>query len=201
MVHCFRVRQRPRQRRYAPYARSSTPYPPTRPPSTLSPFRLSQFKELPIMASVVFEKSPPRNTKTVFVAVKDLSMNIENKEFIVLVGPSGCGKSTSLRMLAGLEDIFQRQFADWRSQSQHHVAQRPGHRHGVPVLRPVSPHERGGKYGLQPGSEGNAQSRKSTSGWKRRPGSWALRRCWTVSQGSFPAVSGQRGGPGSRHRP
>lgn len=40
-----------------------------------------------------------------FHAVKDFSMDIEDKEFIVLVGPSGCGKSTSLRMIAGLEDI------------------------------------------------------------------------------------------------
>lgn len=38
-------------------------------------------------------------------AVKDFSMEIEDKEFIVLVGPSGCGKTTTLRMIAGLEDI------------------------------------------------------------------------------------------------
>ncbi|WDV47372.1 sn-glycerol-3-phosphate ABC transporter ATP-binding protein UgpC [Clostridiaceae bacterium M8S5] len=40
-----------------------------------------------------------------FEAVKDFSMDIDDKEFIVLVGPSGCGKSTSLRMIAGLEEI------------------------------------------------------------------------------------------------
>lgn len=40
-----------------------------------------------------------------FIAVKDLSLEIEDKEFIVLVGPSGCGKSTTLRMMAGLEEI------------------------------------------------------------------------------------------------
>ncbi|MFZ5969438.1 MAG: ABC transporter ATP-binding protein [Bacillota bacterium] len=39
------------------------------------------------------------------MAVKDFTMEIEDKEFIVLVGPSGCGKTTSLRMIAGLEDI------------------------------------------------------------------------------------------------
>lgn len=39
------------------------------------------------------------------VAVNDLNLEIENKEFIILVGPSGCGKSTTLRMIAGLEDI------------------------------------------------------------------------------------------------
>lgn len=38
-------------------------------------------------------------------AVNDLSMEIEDKEFIVFVGPSGCGKSTTLRMIAGLEEI------------------------------------------------------------------------------------------------
>ncbi|MGE0268866.1 MAG: ABC transporter ATP-binding protein [Candidatus Omnitrophota bacterium] len=38
-------------------------------------------------------------------AVDDVSLGIENKEFMVLVGPSGCGKSTTLRMVAGLEDI------------------------------------------------------------------------------------------------
>jgi len=38
-------------------------------------------------------------------AVDNVSLGVENKEFLVLVGPSGCGKSTTLRMVAGLEDI------------------------------------------------------------------------------------------------
>lgn len=38
-------------------------------------------------------------------AVKDISFEIKDKEFVVLVGPSGCGKSTTLRMIAGLEEI------------------------------------------------------------------------------------------------
>ncbi len=38
-------------------------------------------------------------------AVKNISLGVESKEFLVLVGPSGCGKSTVLRMIAGLEDI------------------------------------------------------------------------------------------------
>ncbi|MCO4781431.1 MAG: sn-glycerol-3-phosphate ABC transporter ATP-binding protein UgpC [Candidatus Cloacimonetes bacterium] len=37
--------------------------------------------------------------------VKETSLTIKDKEFVVLVGPSGCGKSTMLRMVAGLEDI------------------------------------------------------------------------------------------------
>ena len=39
------------------------------------------------------------------VAVSDASLEIEDREFVVLVGPSGCGKSTTLRMVAGLEEI------------------------------------------------------------------------------------------------
>ena len=38
-------------------------------------------------------------------AVSDFCLDIEDKEFIILVGPSGCGKSTTLRMIAGLEQI------------------------------------------------------------------------------------------------
>jgi multiple sugar transport system ATP-binding protein len=40
-----------------------------------------------------------------FHAVKDVNLEIRNKEFMVLVGPSGCGKTTTLRMVAGLEEI------------------------------------------------------------------------------------------------
>ena len=39
------------------------------------------------------------------VAVKDVDVDIKDREFVVLVGPSGCGKTTTLRMIAGLEDI------------------------------------------------------------------------------------------------
>ena len=38
-------------------------------------------------------------------AVNDFTMEIADREFIVLIGPSGCGKSTTLRMIAGLEEI------------------------------------------------------------------------------------------------
>jgi len=40
-------------------------------------------------------------------AVRDVNLEIADKEFVVLVGPSGCGKSTTLRMVAGLEEISQ----------------------------------------------------------------------------------------------
>jgi len=40
-----------------------------------------------------------------FTAVKELTMEIEDGKFTVLVGPSGCGKTTTLRMVAGLEEV------------------------------------------------------------------------------------------------
>lgn len=50
-----------------------------------------------------------RNIKKIYpgnvVAVQEFNLEIEDKEFIILVGPSGCGKSTTLRMIAGLEEI------------------------------------------------------------------------------------------------
>jgi multiple sugar transport system ATP-binding protein len=55
------------------------------------------------MASVTFESVSKRFDGT--VAVDELSLDIQDGEFIVLVGPSGCGKSTALRMLAGLETV------------------------------------------------------------------------------------------------
>ncbi len=50
-----------------------------------------------------------KNMKKIYpgnvVAVQEFNLEIQDKEFIILVGPSGCGKSTTLRMIAGLEDI------------------------------------------------------------------------------------------------
>ncbi|MEM9804877.1 MAG: ABC transporter ATP-binding protein [Cyanobacteria bacterium P01_D01_bin.56] len=56
------------------------------------------------MASVRFERVT-KQYENGYVAVKDLNLEICDREFLVLVGPSGCGKTTSLRMLAGLESI------------------------------------------------------------------------------------------------
>ncbi len=56
------------------------------------------------MAEVMFDKVEKIYDNDVH-AVHDLSLEIGDGEFVVLVGPSGCGKTTALRMVAGLEDI------------------------------------------------------------------------------------------------
>jgi multiple sugar transport system ATP-binding protein len=56
------------------------------------------------MASVTYDHVVKRYTADITV-VKDFNVEIQDKEFMVLVGPSGCGKTTALRMLAGLETI------------------------------------------------------------------------------------------------
>ena len=55
------------------------------------------------MAKVIYDHVTKRFDDV--LAVNDLDITIEDKEFLVLVGPSGCGKTTALRCLAGLEDI------------------------------------------------------------------------------------------------
>jgi multiple sugar transport system ATP-binding protein len=58
--------------------------------------------EVERMARVVLKNLTKRFRSV--VAVEDLSLEIEDKEFLVLVGPSGCGKTTALRCIAGLEE-------------------------------------------------------------------------------------------------
>jgi multiple sugar transport system ATP-binding protein len=55
------------------------------------------------MATITYEHVTKRFDET--IAVNDLSIDVADGEFLVLVGPSGCGKTTALRMLAGLEDV------------------------------------------------------------------------------------------------
>ncbi len=57
------------------------------------------------MARIAFEHVDKRYPGAGDLAVNDLSLDITDGEFLVLVGPSGCGKTTALRCLAGLEDI------------------------------------------------------------------------------------------------
>ncbi len=55
------------------------------------------------MATVII-KNLSKSYSPTALAVKGVSLEVKDKEFVVLVGPSGCGKSTTLRMIAGLEE-------------------------------------------------------------------------------------------------
>ena len=55
------------------------------------------------MASVTLDRVTKRFGEV--TAVQDLSIEVEDREFLVMVGPSGCGKSTTLRLIAGLEEL------------------------------------------------------------------------------------------------
>ena len=57
------------------------------------------------MAQVKIKDLVKRYPNSDQLAVKEVNLDIEDKEFLVLVGPSGCGKTTTLRMVAGLEEI------------------------------------------------------------------------------------------------
>ena len=85
-------------------------------------------------------------------SVTDFNLEIQDKEFIVLVGPSGCGKSTTLRMIAGLEEISKGELYIGGKPDQRRGAQGSRYRHGVPELRSVPPHDRLREHGFRPGA-------------------------------------------------
>jgi multiple sugar transport system ATP-binding protein len=60
------------------------------------------------MAEVILKELVKRYPNG-FQAVNSINLEINDKEFVVLVGPSGCGKSTTLRMVAGLEEVSEGQ--------------------------------------------------------------------------------------------
>ena len=106
-------------------------------------------------------------------AVKDVNLEIRDKEFVVLVGPSGCGKTTTLRMVAGLESITSGDILIGDTRGQRSGADGPRHRDGVPELRALSAHERVRQHGLRPEDAEIRQGRDRQAGAARRPRSSA----------------------------
>ena len=76
-----------------------------------------------------------------FTAVKNISLDIKNGEFMVLVGPSGCGKSTCLRMVAGLEKITSGTISIGERVVNDLGAERSWNIDGIPKLCALSAHE------------------------------------------------------------
>ncbi len=69
---------------------------------------------------------------------------------MVLLGPSGCGKSTLLQIVAGLESLTSERSRSAVVTSPTFEPKDPRHRHGVPVLRSLSDHERPPEHGVRP---------------------------------------------------
>ncbi len=83
-------------------------------------------------------------------ALKDVGIDITSGEIVVLAGPSVCGKSTFLRVISGL-DVASVRPDPYRWQGRCGAAGRgSGHRHGIPVLCPLSAYECHGKHGVFP---------------------------------------------------
>src|SRR6266576_1166680 len=86
-----------------------------------------------VTLSHVYKNYPSEKGRDI-PAVEDVSLEVADREFLVLVGPSGCGKSTTLRMIAGLEEISRGDIfiGDRRVND---LAPGPGYRHGFSKLR------------------------------------------------------------------
>ena len=119
------------------------------------------------MASIALDKLN-KHYGSLHHAVKDVDLEIADKEFVALVGPSGCGKSTTLRMIAGLEDISSGEIRIGDTRGQPPAAARPRRRHGVPELRALSAHERLRQSRLRPAQQEGARERDQGGDRPRR---------------------------------
>ena len=110
------------------------------------------------MADVVFNEVDKVYDNDV-QAVYDLSLDIGDGEFLVLVGPSGCGKTTALRMVAGLEEISDGTVSIGGRVVNDLYAEGARHRDGVPELRALPAPERRREHRLRPAAAQDAEGR------------------------------------------
>ena len=92
-------------------------------------------------------------------AVDDVSLEIGDGEFMVLVGPSGCGKSTLLRMIAGLEEVTDGRIDIGDERGHRPAAEGSRHRDGLPELRALPAHDRRAEPRLRPQAAQDAEGR------------------------------------------
>ena len=125
-----------------------------------------------------------------------IDLDIKSGEFIVFVGPSGCGKSTLAADDRRPRGDHLGHAADRRRGGQRRAAVEARHRHGVPVLRALSAHDRLRQHGLRHEDRQGEQGRDRPA---RAPG----RRDPAADQISRPPAQGDVGrpAPARRHRP
>ena len=121
------------------------------------------------------------------VAVRDVNLQIKDKEFIVLVGPSGCGKSTTLRMIAGLEEISSGEIYIGDRLVNDLPPEGSRHRDGLPELRALPAHDRVRQHGLRPQDAEVPQAGDRQAG----PGSGRDPRHPGAAQAQAPAALGR----------
>ena len=106
-------------------------------------------------------------------AVQDLSLDVEDGEFLVLVGPSGCGKTTALRMIAGPRGHHGRDDHDRRPGRERPLAEGSRHRDGVPELRALPAPLRRRQHRVRPApaedAEGSGRRADRLGGEAARP--------------------------------
>ena len=105
-----------------------------------------------------------------FPAVNDVSIDVADGEFMILVGPSGCGKSTLLRMIVGLEDITSGDMIIGEQAGQRPGAARPQPGDGVPELRALPAPDRLREHRVPAAARQGVRRRRSTrrSGRRRK---------------------------------
>ena len=98
------------------------------------------------------------------VAVDDLSLEIEDREFLVLLGPSGCGKSHGAADDRRARGSDRRDHPHRRPGRQRRRAQGPRHRDGVPVVRALPAHDGAGEHRV-PAQVARRRRRASGRAW------------------------------------
>ena len=123
------------------------------------------------------------------VAVDDVTLRIEDGEFMVLVGPSGCGKSTLLRTIAGLEEATAGTIWIGGRDVTDLAAARARRRDGLPELRALPAHDRPPEPRLRAQGAEDVEGRDREAGRARWRGCCGSRSCSTGDRPRSPAAS------------